>query len=580
MNSYRTSYPNIPNFFDMAAQDYARTKHQRRMCEYLGLKCTHFRSIFCLPEAIRFQIYYEAGLIRDCDINLNRRSNNDDNFWLPTADCAFSHSLLLTCRAIYSEASAALYSRNRVFIRYRDCHGLQPLRNLTTQSLSYLTHLTVHLIVNSCEIGQACCNVYPGKPKTCDHHDKPLRLSPSSRHSLLLEWQSTIDGLKARLKPNRLHFKFICDVTDIESAKQITLPLLSVPTLASCSIRLGRKPDPLIKQLARTTAMQAVAQPSDPPVPSFRFLDLPSELRRQILEFTDLVTPLGEIEWDSRQGYRLRYSTWRCGGIGDCESFLHHACQFRNCWEDSNGGCFCSHSHAAFAPECGCWSPPTSLFFVCRTLLADARAVFFLRNRFIIRPACYLDEQASSRIPVSIFLTEILPSNALCLLRDLELVFPIAAHQYLHPYEPAYQDWIRTIDLVKEQLCLPLLTVRLYMAGRFPDETIALLHDLEIFSGPGMAICRTISRVVQPLSKLKGLHAFFVYLAWPSARSGAGQAESLDDTTRPSEHSIRRHEQDMEQTVMGSDYNSMTLQKDQQRQSQWMELALNATSQG
>ena len=140
------------------------------------------------------------------------------------------------------------------------------------------------------------------------------------------------------------------------------------------------------------------------------------------------MTPLCEIEWSPLEGFRLRYSTWRCGGVGKCEPSIHYACQFRNCWEGSHDGCFCRHCHAAFKPECHCWSPPTSLFLVCRTLLQDARAVFFLRNRFVIIHTPDFVEPAPPRLEASIFLTGIVPRSAIHFLRDLEFIFPLLAY--------------------------------------------------------------------------------------------------------------------------------------------------------
>ena len=542
----------------MAVELHSRKMHQRRICQYLGLTCTHSRTIFSLPQPVRLRIYYEAGLVNEGDINLNGRPDADT--WPSAADCAFSYSLLLSCRAIYTEASSAVYSTNRFFIRYRDSRSLQPLRNLTPHSLSLLTHLTVHLNVSSCEKGNPCCKAYPVRSKSCNYHDKPLRLSSSSRHPILSEWRSTVECIKAHLKPGRLHLHLVCDVVDIETARQAAFPLLSIPTLASCAIRLSRMPDPLILQLARTTAMRAMAHPSYQPESPFRLLDLPGELRRQIFEFTDLVTPLCETEWNPLEGFKLRYSTWRCSGVGDCAPYLHHACQFRNCWEDSNDGCFCSHFHAAFTSKCHCWSPPTSLFLVCRALLEDARAVFFMRNRFVINHSPDLVELAPLRPEASIFLTEIVPFSALHFLRYLELLFPLVEDKYLRPHDSPDQDWMRTIDLVKEELCLPLLTVRFYMTDYLPKGPGIMPYSENMPQKEYTKVFQTFSPILRPLSKLKGLKAFFAHVTWQFACPFGGWAEDMEET--------------IEEIVMGSDYHSMTLGKEQQKKSQWLEVAL------
>lgn len=49
--------------------------------------------------------------------------------------------------------------------------------------------------------------------------------------------------------------------------------------------------------------MRAVGCRLDKYRSSFRFLDLPKELRPQILTYTDLVTPLCEVEWNPKKGF-------------------------------------------------------------------------------------------------------------------------------------------------------------------------------------------------------------------------------------------------------------------------------------
>lgn len=544
----------------MAVQLPSRKKHQRRTCECLGLTCTRPRTIFCLPQAIRLRIYYEAGLITESDINLNGQPAG--HTWPSAVECASTFSLLLSCHTIYAEASSVIYSTNRFFIRYRDSRSLQPLRNLTPHSLSLLTHLTVHLNVSSCEKGDPCCKAVPARPKTCDNHDKPLRLSPSSRHRVLSEWRSAVESIKAYLKPGRLHLHLVCDVVDIAMARQAALPVLRIPPLASCAIRLSREPDLLLWQLAHTTATRAMGHPASQLKSPFRFLDLPGELRRQIFEFTDLVTPLCEIEWSPSEGFRLRYSTWRCGGVGKCEPSLHYACQFRNCWEGSYDGCFCRHFHAAFKPNCHCWSLPTSLFLVCRALLQDARAVFFMRNRFVINHTPDFVEPARPRLEASVFLTDIVPRSAIPFLRDLELVFPLVENEWLRYLGSPYQDWISALDLVKEELCTPLLTVRFYMTDYIPEGPGVLPSADKIHISH--MVFRPVLVFFVPLRDLKGLKAFFAYggerFLWPPSRRGAAELEAI-----------------MELLVMGSDYDSMTMGKEQQRKSQWLEAALAST---
>lgn len=147
-------------------------------------------------------------------------------------------------------------------------------------------------------------------------------------------------------------------------------------------------------------------------------MDLPAELRYQILEYTDLITPVKEVEWNPRDGYYMRcrndscthyWGPWfaqlACPSMADwvpndhvpCDQGLyHHSYQFRNCWQSladraCRRGCFCRRHHAAYSlstpgRQCICWLPPQPLFLVSKQLYQDAQFIFFSQNRIIITP--------------------------------------------------------------------------------------------------------------------------------------------------------------------------------------------------
>ena len=555
---------------------------QSRICEHLGLKCTHLRSFLCLPPAIRLRIYSLAGLVEDIDIDLNQRPGTDSWPWPFTDDFHFTFNLLLTCRTIYTEASFIVYNTNRFFIRYRDSQSLQALRNLTPNSLSSLSYLTVHLNITSCSIGEPCSNVQPAKARARHRYDKTLQSSSRSSQKTLREWQSTARYVIAHVQPFNFRLHLVCDVEDLEAAELAVEPLSSTQTLLDCALRLCRQPDPLIQELARKTATRAMGRCLDQIESPFRFLALPPELRCQVLEYTDLVTPLREVEWNPEKGYYLRYSTSGCEGSWFCPSDLHRACRFRNCWDCSNTGCFCSLSHAAFSSKCHCWSPPTSLFFVCRVLLEDVQNVFFKRNRFVITPSAGCNRPADktpNRLEISAFLTDVVPSNALRFLRFLEVVIPPFEEDYLRPHEPAYQDWLQTIDCIGEQLCLPMLTVRVYMAEYLPRGGESSPFRAKMTKEQGTTILKMYARTLGHLSKLRGLRRFFVHLAWPFRWTRAGRHRYRHDPESVQKW-IRVSEQGMERFVMGDGYDCSPLEKERLGNSQWLEVALAATEYG
>ena len=550
---------------------------QRRICEYLGLPCTHLRSFLCLPSSLRHRIYCEAGLIKDEEVNLNRHRLPDiADSWPSSDDFHISYSLLLTCRTIYAEVSSIIYSTSRFFIRYRDSRNLQPLLNLRVPTLSSLTHLTVHLNVTSCEIDQPCWRVYH-EIQNCRHkHDKPFKTSSRQHQAILSEWQSAASYITAHIESSRLKLYFLCDVVDLEAARRAVEPFLSSPTLRDCSIRLGQQPDSTLQDMARQTATRAVGYHFIQPMSPFRFLDLPQELRRQILEYTDLVTPLCEVEWNPEKGFYVRFSFWRCGGIWDCPPQFHHSCQFRNCWDYPNVHCFCRRYHSAYSSKCNCWSPPTSLFLACHALREDAQAIFFMKNRFVITPSKGSNSVADgtpTRLEVSIFLTKIVPPDVLGFLTFLEVVFPPFDEDYLRPNEPAYQDWLQTIDYVKDKLYLPTLTLRVYMADHVPSGPGVTPFRNNITKQQGMVVLAMYVRTLGPLSKLNRMKRFFVHLAWPFAWTRSARRARTENREFMKQQAATM-EQRVERLVMGNDYNSMLLEKDKQGHSQWLEASL------
>ncbi|KAH6855372.1 hypothetical protein B0I37DRAFT_54943 [Chaetomium sp. MPI-CAGE-AT-0009] len=537
-----------------------------------------------LPSSVRRRIYLFVGVARwdgrpllfDLDGPIS-----------PTEQVTF-YGLLLSCRAVYNEASALLFSSNRFVIHYRNKRSLQPLRNLTPPSLASLTSLKIVLNQTSChhrreaEAFGKCCYGFKGAAVWyCqgvheDLHDTPLQSSDLSARLMLDEWRGTAVYLSSNTKPGVLQLLLVCDVgqKEVEAAEQAVAPLLLLPELRDCHVRLCGSPNTQLRQLAQNAALQASRKLAPEPASQSScspLLDLPRELRIRILEYTDLVAPWKEVMWNRlKQGYQYLSSgcsawdnTWK---DMSCPPSHHHGCQYGDChnqgdikdglvlWDHCQSiGCFCGVRHAAFSSTCKCWAPPTPLFLICRDLCEDARFVFFSANRFVVSDSLasenpwiafdilrtfnfklptyenYQDTEEyrqaqppraypAHRFAVSQFLREVVPADCLGYLRFLELVFPPYNHEcWPHDGHPALQDWIDTLDWVRDKINTPGITLRLTMAGsrmwspRYPDDRE------ELTQVQGDAVLAGYDRILKPLARLgkHGLTRFYADFAWP-----------------------------------------------------------------
>ncbi|KAH6626572.1 hypothetical protein B0J18DRAFT_464568 [Chaetomium sp. MPI-SDFR-AT-0129] len=546
-----------------------------------------------LPSTVRRRIYLFLGVARwdGCPLLFDL-----DGPVSPSDQVTF-YGMLLSCRAVYTEASALLFSSNRFVIHYRNKRSLQPLRNLAPPSLAALTSLKVVLNQASChhrreaEVSGACCTRVSGcftrKPKGAgghclirrphkNLHDTPLQSSDPSARLMLEEWHATAVYLSSNTKLDALELSLVCDVDqkEVEAAEHIVAPLLLFPKLKDCHVRLCISPNSHLRQLARNASRQASSnpalEPASPTSGSSRLLiTLPRELRIRILEYTDLVAPLKEVMWN-RLGQGYHYFSSGCSaweGV-PCLPPYHHGCQYRDCHGQGiikdgivrsdqlrSIGCFCGVRHAAFSSTCKCWAPPTPLFLICRDLCEDARFVFFSANRFVVSdslvsanpwlaydvfltpdPKWLLENRSNyswmewygqaqpprvypaHRFAATKFLREVVPADYLGYLRFLELVFPPYNHEcWPHDGHPALQDWIDTLDWVKDKINAPAITLRLVMAGSrmwhpaCPDDRGGLTRV------QGIAVLTGYDRILKPLAVLRehGLTRFYADFAWP-----------------------------------------------------------------
>lgn len=296
---------------------------------------------------------------------------------------------------------------------------------------------------------------------------------------------------------------------------------------------------------------------------SFRFLCLPRELQLKILSYTDLVTPLSLVKWDPYDRYHLGIERVQschprngavCGppydqchpdnhvncrghlrpaddvaeackgrdyclclhacealvemGVASCRSCTHYACQFLP---------LCKKDHDALSPQCtpksggstsprrtaAHWTPPISLFLVCRAIREVSSAVFFGYNHFKVscnhfkahRINVHMNDyfrrfrgEHEARLPSppsragpSIFLCDTLPKDARHFLRSLEIDLSDIADY------AAMQEWLRVAQDIGPQLRLKVLRLH-------GDSPIDGLQDVAEWRGLDDAECVRLAR--------------------------------------------------------------------------------------
>ncbi len=519
-----------------------------------------------LPPHIRHRIYLRVGVARFdgypytyyLDGRKPYRGGRSDFDSPPGRNFA---GLLLSCRALYAETAALLYSANRFVIFYSHHGSLNPLRALSPTALSSLTSLKIVLNQSSCHspidsnnypppccCGEGGCanDSYCTSKFRCHDHNRPL-LDPTlvsaevATQPMLSEWHETATYLSSLVGIGRLDLSLVCDIdpqhpSALSVGRLAVAPLALFPQLKNCHIRLAKKWNRPLQQLAEQAVLQARRASPNSPVPtkpSPTLTTLPTELRLRILEYTDLITPWKEVSVTRHHhpGYQLCRPP--CTNEFGCPPHIHHGCRLVECDSSVDSahagaaerlpGCFCRRRHAAFSSSCRCWAAPTSLFLICRALCRDAQFVFFSGNRFVVYDVDalmpwdlpdYIDHYPYERLCAAQFLRDVIPPHCLADLRFLELVFP--------PYDPrgwpgraALLDWSDAVDWIRGRVDAPALSVGVVMADfyEFVDD-----GRKEVTDEQGRRIIGGYLAVLQflgPMAREDGLGGFGVQVAYP-----------------------------------------------------------------
>ncbi|PPQ84178.1 hypothetical protein CVT26_015258 [Gymnopilus dilepis] len=371
-----------------------------------------------LPREIRLKIYVFAGLVRLCPINLNdegsRKTYRDKQIgrylqslmpWeRPNLErardiyCDYRKKiflwgyrcgttammecicpslpihLLTVCRTLYQEVFEILYSRNKFKYYIKD--DIQ----LNWEGVRIMTSLCIRLNTCSCVPGHFCDHPRSDIPSerckvchsTCRRgRDPPLSANSPDAKEVVEKWVAFSGILVKNLRPE-MRLTVISDCADLESAQKVVDSLKVFPTLSQYSVRLGQSPSMPWRKVAEDVVYKLMNRQT---LGTFQYLNLPMELQRHILIFTDLVSPYILEVGDFLPGTRQR-------GIGPFRQG-DRVCCFR--CTDSAEACCCVVNHAAFSSiQCHCWVFPKALFYVSKGMRQEAINTFFSKNKFLI----------------------------------------------------------------------------------------------------------------------------------------------------------------------------------------------------
>ncbi|ORY04578.1 hypothetical protein BCR34DRAFT_633984 [Clohesyomyces aquaticus] len=480
-------------------------------------------------------------------------------------------SLLLVSKQVKKEVEAFVYERNSFIVCRGNPHGLERLGRISIDGLGALTSLTIRLDGRSC-VDRKRRSLY----SICPY---PIEMRSQQGRVLLEAWEAVVKRLARFVTPRRLTLSLILGTTDMDSVKAILEPLRELPLLKHCAISVQRSngmevlPEASsvakrldssgLSRLVRKT-LSRVTQTTSHHGSTFRYLDLPPELRFRILEYTELVST-EDIDWNPVRSKRVPDHI-SCGceeefgfeaikhvGGCVCRELIYDSIKFGNerCCRECRpsmepGLCFCLFRTFNFSTSCVCSTRLHPLLLVSQRVRQDAIPIYYSRNRFVILP--YGSPPLSQikwdpvgwryrymfpeghRSELSIFISSI-PPYALQHIRWLEWVLPAFPSNYLQEDTIAWRDYLDTLQVMSLAMNLTSLTLSITMSEYD-------VHGIGEYAIP-VGTMESFERVITPVHQLHGLKDCFIYLRgdfYPAGRVF--------------------HEGRLERFVMGSGYDS------------------------
>ncbi|KAH7115332.1 hypothetical protein B0J11DRAFT_129543 [Dendryphion nanum] len=595
-------------------------KIQKRICEYAeltgfirDLNYTDF-DLYPLAEYPERLWSENPRCFHEANVEITRREDSDllEEYWEspydrfncvripqaciePTCDWQATHhpSDYFGDRATHPELFRIIMQGSHFRICSSSPAGFQPFLDLPDDVLAELGTLTVRLD------GEPCESILMG-----DDWERLKQLIPVnilSRHgkTALRKMRRLVDRLAECITPLRLTLYIITKVENTAAGHALLSPLQALPPLKGCGIYLNEKPDPELVALAKKTVQRATALVHNTYTTPFRYLDLPTEVRQRILEFSDLVSkvdlewkpsvsdiaPISEHKCSCNDSFCIELVLDRNGLVKHPSTSKNHAasshcspsCHSTYCRKDHNEFCACIFSckHAAYAstirtPRRGVHP----LFLVSHKVHDDAIPVFFRWNRFVVMPyranstrTVYDDPSLltvyhriipARRTELSLFVSS-LPPGALRYIRHLEWVLS-ALENYIISSKSTYLDYLDTIDMMAEAMTVSKLSLVLNF------RMVGLYDDLDRYGYTFYPPSRRqrdgaiYDAILGPLHRLSGLNNCFVYLRRLKTCSFDGIYYHDSDGCVFDNDEVR-----YEKGIMGSKYDSL------RRGKQWLD---------
>lgn len=452
-------------------------------------------------------------------------------------------SLFSVNRLINNEVSQIFYGENQFAITPRAPNGLRALERFSDAILSKLRSLIIRLNLSSC--AYVCCGSREGRCSNGNSrcyrpsaHDASLNSSSVTDNLIISQWEQICARLSTNIQPSKLSLYIICDCEDRQTADMIIAPLLTLPLLQDCGLRLAKEYDKGLQEVAKSTVLYLTRYSTPQNLPPFRFLDLPREIQLNILQHTRLVY---DDETRCGQDY-MRFGGY-CSAQGKAPSATAP--------DSSLLKCFCCSSHSAFSFSCdNCESLgfPHAFFLVNRTFRYAAIEVFYSKNKFAVSMVGLdLSTSTTAQIHRNLLIIpglERFPKYSLRFLTSLRLDFESSDLELFQPNRAGWKNWLNTVDLLSEEASLAALNLEIRLTEKVYDSAWA---KSEVEAGYEQCMWETYQIFIRPLISLQRLKKFFVHLNWASS---CGLPESGVPDGR------QEIERKLERMVMGEEYDA------------------------